>query len=111
MVPCKLFGGMAAARATIFIGHPSSELARIVNENECGLTIRQGDVDGLVKAIRSMANNADTCQGLGENAREALINDFSRERACEEWRVLLEALQTPRTENAESPRQMQESHT
>jgi glycosyltransferase involved in cell wall biosynthesis len=48
MVPCKLFGGMAAARATIFIGHPSSELARIVNENECGLTIRQGDVDGLV---------------------------------------------------------------
>jgi glycosyltransferase involved in cell wall biosynthesis len=109
MVPCKLFGGMAAARPTIFIGHTSSELARILTEHEAGLTVRQGDVDGLVKAIRGMANNPQMCKEMGDNARNALINDFSRDKTCEQWRELLETLETPKLRNFESPKEVAQS--
>jgi glycosyltransferase involved in cell wall biosynthesis len=111
MVPCKLFGGMAAARPTIFIGHPSSELARILTEHEAGLTVRQGDVDGLVKAIRGLANNPAMCKEMGDNARAALINDFSREKSCEQWRELLETLETPKLRNVETPKEVVQSRT
>jgi colanic acid biosynthesis glycosyl transferase WcaI len=111
MVPCKLFGGMAAARPTIFIGHPSSELARILTEHQCGLVVRQGDVDGLVKAIRGLANNPKTCQDMGARARAALIKHFTREKACEQWREMLEGLETLKHRHAETPKEVAESHT
>jgi glycosyltransferase involved in cell wall biosynthesis len=92
MVPCKLFGIMAAARPTIFVGHPSSELARVLVEHECGVNVRQGDVDGLVTAIREFADHRLRTERFGENARRALINAYNREKACEQWRTLLETL-------------------
>jgi len=95
MVPCKLFGAMAAGRPTIFIGHPTSELARVLVEQECGMAIRQGDVDGLINAIRSLASDGAMRERMGNNARTALINVYSREKSCEQWRDLLERLHDP----------------
>jgi glycosyltransferase involved in cell wall biosynthesis len=92
MVPSKLFGVMAAERPTIFIGHPASELALILTENECGVVVRQGDVDGLVSAILALSKDVRLCKEMGRNARKALIQSFNREHACEQWRALLETL-------------------
>ncbi len=92
MVPSKLFGIMAAERPTIFIGHPSSELALVLTENECGIVVRQGNVDGLVGAILALSKDARLCEEMGHNARNALIRSFNRARACEQWRALLESL-------------------
>ncbi len=38
MVPSKLFGIMAVARPGIFVGDPSSEIARVLEESHSGLT-------------------------------------------------------------------------
>lgn len=92
MVPCKLFGIMAAARPAIFIGHPESELARVLTEHDCGMVIRQGDVDGLVALIERMAADRAWVQSMGNRARIALSEAYNRERACEQWRELLEQL-------------------
>ena len=90
MVPCKLFGIMAAGRPTIFIGHPDSELARVLLEHEAGVVVRQGDVDGLLSAIRRFADDPDLVRRMGDNARRALAEVYSRHDACETWRRLLE---------------------
>lgn len=90
IVPCKLFGIMAAGRPTVFIGSPKSELALVLTENECGEVIEPGDVDGLVSTLRRMAESPDQVCRMGERARAALSEAYSRERACEVWRVLLE---------------------
>lgn len=92
MVPCKLFGIMGAGRPTIFIGHPTSELSRVLDEYECGHTIRQGDVDGLVALIEHMAASRDEVEDAGARARETLSLAYSREAACERWREALEAV-------------------
>jgi glycosyltransferase involved in cell wall biosynthesis len=90
VVPCKLFGVMAAARPTIYIGHPSSEVARVLDERGCGVLVRQGDVDGLEAAIRKMAADRAGTSAMGDRARVALAETYNREMACEQWRVLLE---------------------
>ena len=95
MVPCKLFGIMAAQRPTIFIGHPESELARVLVEHDCGFVVRQDDGEGLVKAIRTLASDKALRERMGLNARTALIDAFSREKACEQWRELLESVHAP----------------
>ncbi len=92
MVPCKLFGIMAAERPTIFVGHPDSELARILIEHDAGIVVRQGDVDGLCQAITRLRTDPSLRQRMGRNARKALTHSFTRERSCEQWRELLERL-------------------
>jgi colanic acid biosynthesis glycosyl transferase WcaI len=97
LVPCKLFGIMAAARPTAFIGHPDSELARVLEETESGRCIRQGDVDGLVSFLEELASDRTKGEAMGARAQEALARVYSRERACEAWRELLESLTSERS--------------
>ncbi len=92
VVPCKLFGIMAAARPTVFIGSPQSELAMVLQEHDAGIVVSPGDVDSLVKAITDLATNPDVCRKLGENARRALASAYDRARACEKWQNLLESV-------------------
>lgn len=94
MVPCKLFGAMAAARPTIFIGNPASELARVLEEHEAGLCVRCGDVDALVAALKRFADDEPLRRRMGDNARRALADAYGRDKACEHWRELLEATVT-----------------
>lgn len=90
MVPSKLFGIMAAERPTVFVGHPSAELARVLAEYDCGIVVRQGDTAALVDAIRGLATDDARRTRMGANARRALIEVFDRNKACETWRALLE---------------------
>lgn len=90
MVPCKLFGAMAAGRGSIFIGHPDSEIARVLTENDAGLVVRQGDVESLVRTIQDLAASAERTTALGDHARAALKRAYDREAACEQWRQVLE---------------------
>jgi glycosyltransferase involved in cell wall biosynthesis len=92
MVPCKLFGIMAAQRPTMFVGHPTSELARVLTEHDAGVVVRQGDVDGLCSAITRLRDDVALRERMGHNARKALASAFNRESSCEQWRALLEEL-------------------
>jgi glycosyltransferase involved in cell wall biosynthesis len=95
VVPCKLFGIMAAGRPTIFIGHPDSELARVLVEHECGRVVPPGDVDGLIASIAELMENDTLRRSMGAKARLALNVAYSRHAACEQWRELLESLVAP----------------
>lgn len=105
IVPCKLFGIMAAERPTAYIGHPDSEIARVLVEHACGRLVRQGDVDDLVETIRSLAADGATAARMGVNARTALRDAYDRDRACEAWRQLLEELAAgaPRPQSQPEP--------
>ncbi len=106
IVPCKLFGMLASGRPGIVIGHPDSEISRILIEHECGFVVRPGDVDGLVTTLQQMAEDSDGRTRMGTNARAALKNAYDREQACQQWRDLLEQVVSRTTDNPDelSPR-------
>ncbi len=90
MVPSKFYGIMGAARPTIYIGPPASEVGRTIGETHCGATIAIGDVDGLVARIRAYAANPQEARADGERGRNALRERFNRAMSCERWRAILE---------------------
>lgn len=92
MVPSKVFGIMAAARPGVFVGHPSSEVARLLSEHDCGSVIREGDSAGLVATLLRLKDDASERQRLGENARNAVRGRYDRETATKMWADLLESL-------------------
>ncbi|TVR80855.1 MAG: glycosyltransferase WbuB [Rhodospirillales bacterium] len=106
MVPSKLFGIMAAGRPTIFVGAETSEIARILAENNCGLTVRPGDAEALATAITRLTDDPAVCRAMGERARRAIEQRYAQSHALERWRALLDDLVAPTgAPAAESPAQ------
>ncbi|MFZ4574387.1 MAG: glycosyltransferase family 4 protein [Phycisphaerales bacterium] len=92
IVPSKCFGIMAVARPAIFIGNPSSEIARVLTENDCGIVVRQGDGEGLTRAIESLAGDPARARAMGERGHAAFMEHYSRTKACGAWCELLAAV-------------------
>ncbi len=90
MVPSKLMGIMAVGRASIFVGNPSSEVARVLTETASGLVVREGDDAGLAESITRLAGDPALRRQMGENARRALHGQYDSETACRRWVELLE---------------------
>ena len=105
MVPCKLFGILAAGRPAIFIGDERSEISRVIVENACGASVRQGDVASLVEVVRGYADDPWTCEATGALARRSLIEEHGAVHRFAAWRGLLEDLagEPGRTSQSGSP--------
>jgi glycosyltransferase involved in cell wall biosynthesis len=90
MVPSKLFGIMATARPSIFLGNPTSEIARVLSESDSGLTVREGDGEALARAIRELAHDPRRRAEMGQRAAAALRGRYDMQTACATWCALVE---------------------
>lgn len=97
MVPSKLFGIMAVARPSIFVGHPESEIARVLTETGSGIVVREGDAQGLAEAIRGLKSDPGRCEEMGRRGRESLLGRYDSRTACRAWAELLEGLASGRS--------------
>lgn len=80
-VPCKLYGILASGRAVVAAVPESSETARVVREEECGVVVPPGDSGALASAIRHLADNPSEAAGMGTRARRAYEGNYSLEAA------------------------------
>jgi glycosyltransferase involved in cell wall biosynthesis len=97
VVPGKLYGAMASGRPTLFVGPEHCESADTIRESACGVTIRQGDVDGLVEALNRLAADPAEVERLGRQGRAAFLAAFERTTCCARWQgVLRDLLSAPR---------------
>lgn len=96
MVPSKLLGIMAVARPSIYVGHPSSEVARVLQESGAGLCVREGDARGLAEAILALRDDPARARAMGERARADLVGKYDAATACAQWAELLDQLTKPR---------------
>ena len=92
VVPSKFYGIAAAGRPTIFIGDSQGEIGSLVRAAECGLCVRQGDVDGLVTAITTLRDDLALRERMGANARTLFERHFDRPIAVAAWRTLLDSV-------------------
>lgn len=91
VVPRKVYGIAAAGRPILNIGALDGEIAQLIEKHDCGITIRPGDVTGLLDAITRLAGDDALRATLGGNARKALENDYEMRHALRKWRTLLDA--------------------
>ncbi|HET8775116.1 MAG TPA: glycosyltransferase family 4 protein, partial [Thermoanaerobaculia bacterium] len=62
IVPSKFYGILAVARPVLFIGAQNGELARLIEAYRCGMVIEPGDVEGLVRAIGTLARDREAAR-------------------------------------------------
>ena len=94
IVPSKFYGIAAAGRPTLFIGAADGEIARLIDEFECGFTITPGDGKGLADRILQLAQDPQLCATLGARARAAFEKHWDKSRAVEKWEEVLKAVAT-----------------
>ena len=92
IVPSKFYGIAAAARPTIYIGDSDGEIGAEILAAQCGRCVRQGDVAGLVAAIRELRESPDVRESMGRNARRLFDERFAMSIGVRKWRALLRAV-------------------
>lgn len=89
MVPSKLFGIMAVARAGVFVGEPTSEIARVLQESGSGVMVREGDHEGLARLIDELARDPARRFDMGNKALDHVHGRYDAASACAMWERLL----------------------
>jgi colanic acid biosynthesis glycosyl transferase WcaI len=97
VVPGKLYGAMASGRPVMFVGPEHCESADTVRQARCGLTVRQGDVDGLVESLMRLADDPGLVQQMGDRGRAAFLETHEKDLCCARWNeVIAELVAHPR---------------
>lgn len=92
-VPSKTFGILAAGVPVIGIMSRTSEIALIIEENNCGIVVEPGDVKGLVNAILILYTDRDLRDKMGKNAKEAIDKKYNLREAAIKYKSIIESLQ------------------
>ena len=92
MFPSKFYGIAAAGRPILALTGKEGEIARLVRDHDCGFAFEPGDITATADAIALLAQNRARCEKMGFNARAMLDSKFTRRRAIEQWRNLLDHL-------------------
>jgi colanic acid biosynthesis glycosyl transferase WcaI len=92
ILPSKLYGVLSAGRPAIFVGPDTSEIARVITENHCGMVVQNGNSEGLVQVLNELRANPTIGLTLGHRGRKVLESKYSMTHACRAWRELLHEL-------------------
>ena len=92
IVPSKFYGIAAAGRPMIAITAKDGEVARLIQQHECGLVIEPGNADALAETLVRLSTDAERRAAMGGRARAMLEAHFTRRQAMERWRGLLESV-------------------
>lgn len=76
-VPSKIIGIMAAGIPVIAMVPLKSEIAYIVNEEQCGLIVEPGDTEGLIAAINILKSDEGLRIKMGQNGRNAFLQKYT----------------------------------
>jgi colanic acid biosynthesis glycosyl transferase WcaI len=90
IVPSKIYGIAAAGRPIIAITAKDGEIARLIQQYECGVIIEPGNAVGLARILVHLATDAEGTAAMGKRARSMLEAHFTRHHAFERWQRVLD---------------------
>lgn len=88
-VPCKLYGILASGRAILAQVPHKSEIAYVIEEENCGFVVPPGDVDGLVKKIEQLFADRDLTNKMGGNSFQAYKSKYTIEHITGQFQSML----------------------
>jgi len=77
-MPSKTWSIMSSGRA-VLANFDEGELKEIVEDNNCGIFTKAGDLDDFVNAIVKMSESPERCAYMGKNGRQFILNNLTRE--------------------------------
>ncbi|MFL5798810.1 MAG: glycosyltransferase family 4 protein [Actinomycetota bacterium] len=90
MSPCKLHPSLGMGVPVVYVGPAGTNVDEAIERYGCGFSVRQGDADGLVRAIRSLRDDRRLAAWMSRNARAAFEDAYSDERTLPQFDALLD---------------------
>jgi colanic acid biosynthesis glycosyl transferase WcaI len=87
MSPSKLHANLAAGLPILYVGPEGSNVDEAITETGCGVSLREGDVDGLVAAVRALRSDP----GARARSRRAFEQRYSDQATLPRWDAILDA--------------------
>jgi glycosyltransferase involved in cell wall biosynthesis len=87
-VPCKLYGILASGRGILAMVPQDCEVARVVEEEECGVRLDPDDVTGLAGEIRRLSASPGEVRAMGARSYGAFARAYRLETAARAYRDL-----------------------
>ncbi len=92
MSPSKLHGNLAMGLPVLYVGPKGSNVDEAIERFGCGVSVRNGDVAGMVAFLRrAMADEAER-ERLSKRAREAFDAAYCDERTLPQFEAILAGL-------------------
>lgn len=76
-VPSKFYNILASARPTVALVAPDSEVARVLQEAQCGIRVDQNDPVQLADTLFELSNDVARLEQMGQNARQVCLEKYS----------------------------------
>lgn len=92
MSPSKMNGSLAMGVPVLYAGPEGTNVDEAITTYDCGFSLRQGDVAGLVAAIRRLRSDPALGAQLSRNARRAFLESHSDRSALPRFDALLDEL-------------------
>lgn len=90
-MPSKTLSIMSAGRPVV-ASFDEGELTYILSRYNCGMYSPAGDVQSLVKVIRTMNSNRRMCNEMGRKARQLILNKFTREYGTQRYVEIIKSV-------------------
>ncbi|MCW8831676.1 MAG: glycosyltransferase family 4 protein [Gammaproteobacteria bacterium] len=92
IVPSKIYGIIAAGRPSIFVGDLNGEIARVLNEFDCGSSFSIGSDKDLAEHIKILARKEEASQMDCTQIRDIFEQNFNKRHATDSWSNILRNL-------------------
>ncbi len=89
MSPSKLHANLAAGLPIVYVGPPGSNVDAAIERFGCGVSLRTGDVTGLVSAVRRLRDDEAWRLGLSVAARRAFEEAYCDRATLPQWDAVL----------------------
>lgn len=86
MSPSKLHANLAAGLPVLYVGPVGSNVDEAITRHGAGISLREGDVDGVVAAVRSLRGDTEA----RARARRAFDDAYCDEATLPMWDIVLD---------------------
>lgn len=90
MSPSKLHGSLGMGRPITYVGPRGSNISEAIDTYGCGVSVRHGDVDGLVDVVRAWRRDPEARAAAGEASRTAFLDAYCDAATLPMWDELLD---------------------
>lgn len=92
IVPSKIYGILAAGRPAVFVGDPDGDVARLIRQSGCGISVPVGQSGRLATELRTLRDDSQRVAVMGLRARELALARYTSEHAVTRWLDMLGAV-------------------
>lgn len=89
VAPSKFYGIIASAKPVLLLARHTTDIAKLIIVNKCGIVLDPGDPVGVANALRDLRHNPAKLQCLATNAQKTYNEQFGMSKSIEEYHTLM----------------------